>query len=522
MKQMNFKLLPALFLFSIAIHGCKAEEDHPVNPETEQGIGPNTLHGVITDNGKHPVPGVVVSDGFTCTQTQVDGSYRLEKNAHAYYVFYSLPEQYEVNLVDGLPSFFKTIEDGRQRYDFLLKSLAAVETDFHLFCIADPQVKSTSQIARFKNESVKDIRQHASTKATPCYGITLGDIVGDTPQYFPNMFSEMHRSFLGMPLFQLIGNHDHNKDAAGDREAQQKFMETFGPLNYSFNRGEVHIVAMDNILHAANGSNTDYRAGFTESQVRWLAADLDCVPKHKMVILCVHAPFDQGADSGGALVNKDLFYRDVLKLLAPFAEAHIMAGHTHNCHNYLHNIDGKEIYEHDMGTICGAWWYSTICTDGCPNGYSVFSITGNTINNWYYKATRYDADFQIRMHRGRDVFTGGAPSWSLQYPYTTDDVIIANVWNADNRYWTVNLYENNVLTGRMNLYSGYDAWATAYHYGLGRTSSSYKANREHMFWLRLRDPNATDIKVEAIDKFGNKYYQTVITGPSPDDYPRYN
>lgn len=50
----------------------------------------------------------------------------------------------------------------------------AVETDFKLVCIADPQVQKDTDLARFKEESVPDIRAHVSTLEGPVYGHYAG------------------------------------------------------------------------------------------------------------------------------------------------------------------------------------------------------------------------------------------------------------------------------------------------------------------------------------------------------------
>ena len=79
------------------------------------------------------------------------------------------------------------------------------------------------------------------------YGITLGDIVFDTPDLWSNMKESMANRNL--PVFQTIGNHDHLQTETSDDNAAANFETQFGPRNYSFNRGDVHIVSMDNVLY---------------------------------------------------------------------------------------------------------------------------------------------------------------------------------------------------------------------------------------------------------------------------------
>lgn len=151
----------------------------------------------------------------------------------------------------------------------------------------------------------------------------------------------MQTDKVGLPLFQVMGNHDNkviavskdNYTVAHDIAAQRNFEYIFGPVNYSFDRGNVHIIAMDNIIFP---SHKDYSLGFRDDQVEWLRQDLSYVSKDKMVILCVHIPMRA---SGNQNVQA------VFELLKPFAEVHVMSGHTHYAENNVYDSH----YEHVHG-----------------------------------------------------------------------------------------------------------------------------------------------------------------------------
>ena len=149
-----------------------------------------------------------------------------------------------------------------------------------------------------------------------------------------------------VPFFQTIGNHDHLNETDNNVtttywKSIENFQKYFGPQNYSFNRGDVHIISMDNVLHGEQpdqGEDQEFAAGFYDWQFEWLKQDLSYVPKDKMVILCCHVPFR----SGSAYNHSDERYRqEVLELLAGYAEAHLMIGHTHYNENYIHTVNGK-------------------------------------------------------------------------------------------------------------------------------------------------------------------------------------
>ena len=383
--------------------------------------GNTTLYGLVTDTSGNPVPGVVVSDGYGCVETDANGVYQMERYKKARFVHYSTPAGYAVNTsADNYPLFYAEIvhKNIADRHDFVLTPLPAPESDFTLVCIADPQCSTTAEISRYVNETIPDIEATADAykaKGTPVYGITLGDIVFDTPDLWSNMKESMANRNL--PVFQTIGNHDHLQTETSDDNAAANFETQFGPRNYSFNRGDVHIVSMDNVLYEGKKK---YKGGITDKQLEWLRQDLSHVDKDKLVIFCAHIPF-----RGGTSVTDESHenYDGVLDLLSGFSEAHIMIGHTHYHQKYIHKRNGKTILEHVHGAACGAWWTANICADGTPNGYGVYEISGNTIANQYYKSTNKEAGYQIRAYSATQVFGKSGSltfGWAANSPAMND------------------------------------------------------------------------------------------------------
>ena len=90
-----------------------------------------------------------------------------------------------------------------------------------------------------------------------------------------------------VPFFQTIGNHDHLNETDNNVtttywKSIENFQKYFGPQNYSFNRGDVHIISMDNVLHGEQpdqGEDQEFAAGFYDWQFEWLKQDLSYVPK---------------------------------------------------------------------------------------------------------------------------------------------------------------------------------------------------------------------------------------------------
>lgn len=508
------------------------------------------VSGTITYTDGTPAADVAVSDGFTVVKTDSNGKYSLNPHKDCWYIYYSIPENCQVSINDfGQPCFYTKFDRAVSTYDFTLTKLAAVENKFTLFCLADPQCKDDYDEAtngrngdRFKNESVPDIKAHAATMTTPCYGVTLGDIVysegnRNNEAFMPTMRDYMAADKIGMPIFQTIGNHDYTffsgnypiyadeTSSTFNMKAQRAFETVFGPINYSWNRGNAHIISMRNMHWSKNtdASGSSYSLSFTDLQVEWLRQDLALVPKDKLIIFCVHIPMlNQSAVSA------------VTVLLQQFPNCHIMSGHTHYMRNEPTRTEG--IYEHVHAAVSGQWWWSNINGDGVPNGYGVYEIEGNKIVNGYYKGVNKgmnDRDYQIRLYRGNLKAGTEQRSFNLMHG---NNVIIANVFNASPK-WKVEIFADGVSEGEMtfikekkyqyhNQYddrsifsqdipedSCQDWWAIGYHIGvIKRETSGYYVNNFHMYKHTLQNKDATEIRVEATDEFGRKYVQTKITG----------
>jgi hypothetical protein len=498
------------------------------------------ISGTLRSTDGKGIAGVIVSDGFTCVTTDAKGRYKMTTSSDAVHVFYSIPSAYKVNVKDGHPDFYQRLEAGVKKYDFTLTPNPTEEKQFRLLMVADPQAQCEFHVKRFERETVPDIRAYVDAQTLPCYGVTLGDVVYTEGKHKTNKFMEPMRRAMGydnshLLFFQTIGNHDFNEPpvtldkgtSTYNLAYQRAFEKVFGPVNYSWNRGDVHIVSMKDYIADDNPKKFRYHKEygnpcFTDEQLEWLRQDLAAVPKNKMVILCLHI----------GLYNRMKKNVDAVRdLIAQFDEAHIMIGHTHFM-NHKVNEDG--VFEHVHAAASGAFWWSCLNGDGVPNGYAIYDVDGAHIKNWWYKGTGHDISYQIRMYRGDAEF--GGEFEKFKYPYT-HDTVLANVFMADPA-WKVYLYEDGELTGEMERIpvtkdsvpeadSSRDWYAVGYHLGvIGRSygdvtdcqskwngggRKGYLTGCNHMYRLKLKNPNAKQIKVVAEDTNGNVYEQTKFT-----------
>ena len=515
-----------------------------------------------------PISNVAISDGFSVVTTDNEGLYMMKPSSDTWYIYYSVPANCEVVRYIHGPKFYTRYSKDVKEYSFELKLLpdGKPEEKFALLTFADPQVSSSTGLNRFTKEAIPAIKAYAKELSAemPVYGITLGDVIsnstsdehnynpntrGNASSYMEKMREAMRPSTVGFPIFQVMGNHDCNyfgghdplvPDATSSTtniKAQREFESTFGPINYSCNRGDVHIVGMRDIYYTTDWTTRNYQTGFLKEQYEWLKQDLALVPKDKMVVLCVHIPLFGSVSKSG---ESGHYVKEVHQLLNEFKEAHVISGHTHYQRNYEHTT--YKIFEHNMGTVCGTWWSSNICGDGTPNGYGVFIGEGNTFTNWYYMGYHEGMnkpENQLRLHRGNAI-TGAKrqpnakdPNGTGYYSYNfADDVILANVYNADSK-WKIEVYEDDVKTGEMKKIASksvsydklvgsytmddprqiadgtvapYDMWSVGIQVGeLNRVGSNGSwIQCYHLYQYKLQNPNAK-VKVVAIDRFGNRY-----------------
>ncbi|MCP9753362.1 calcineurin-like phosphoesterase family protein [Ferruginibacter sp. HRS2-29] len=453
----------------------------------------NIISGKVSSKGKG-IANVVVSDGYNVVKTGSDGSYRFTANRGARFVHVSLPSGYQVPHEKGIARFYKKIEAGniRQVANFDLEK--GSEDDKHAFIVwGDTQIQSEKDAELLKTISAPDTKACITTLGNlPVHGIGCGDLVFDKFELFEDYKEAV--AITGIPYFQLIGNHDMDYTARTDEGSQATYESHFGPTWYSFNRGKIHYVVLDDVFFI--GLAHRYIGYLTETQLSWLEKDLRHVAAGTTVVVCLHIPTWNGvkvskgakeADLGGMVSNREALYA----LLKDY-KVHIMSGHTH----YNENWEKGNIMEHNHGTVCGAWWTGPVCGDGTPNGYGVYTVDGDNIS-WYYKSVGFDKTHQLSVYGKNSVKEKPA-------------AVMANVWNYDPA-WKVEWLEDGVNKGSMEQYSGQDPQAVALYLGPQLPAKHTWVEpviTNHLF-IATPSETAKEIVVKATDRFGNVYTESI-------------
>src|SRR5690606_10512362 len=129
------------------------------------------------------------------------------------------------------------------------KKLKKNDTKHHFIVWADPQVRTKADVKQMLETSVPDVQNLVKNMGEDAliHGITVGDIVWDNHKLIPDYTEAVKR--MGIPFFQALGNHDMDYRQGGDETSDRSFKLNYGPTYYSFNRGKVHYVILDDVRY---------------------------------------------------------------------------------------------------------------------------------------------------------------------------------------------------------------------------------------------------------------------------------
>jgi hypothetical protein len=266
---------------------------------------------------------------------------------------------------------------------------------FQAILFGDPQPRNQKEVDFIAHDIVEEL---IGTEAV--FGVTLGDIAFNDL----NTMEPLNRTIalLGIPWYNVIGNHDINQDARNRQHANETYERIYGPSYYSFDYGPAHFLVLDDInwLIDDTTGKFHYVGGFGPDQIAFIQRDLELVPEDQMVVLMMHIPLEGVGD-------RQQVYRLIEQ--RPFCIS--ISGHTHfQEHRFITSDDGwrgPQPHHHIINvTVCGSWWSGVpdergiphaLMSDGAPNGYSLIEFDGHEYRLEYVPAGR-PRDYQMQIH----------------------------------------------------------------------------------------------------------------------------
>lgn len=388
------------------------------------------------DHNEKGIENVAVSNGVDVVLTDKRGRYSLSIQDDQT-VFVIKPRGYQVPLNErNLPQFYyhhkpagspttykyqgvKPTGKLPKELNFSLQQQA--ETDsFDILVFGDPQPYTEKELDYFKRGIVNEVKNN---RKNAVFGISLGDLVGDNLN-LQKPYAEVMKE-IGLPWYNVMGNHDMNYEATEDHLSDETFESNFGPANYSFNYGNVHFIILDNILYPDPRTKKGYWGGFRADQLRFIENDLKLVDQNKLIVVSFHIPLNHKNEN--TFRNADR--QKLFALLSPFSNVLLLSAHTHLQQQLFYGKkDGwngiKELHEYNAATTSGDWYSGTkdeaglpasTMRDGTPKGYSFLSFKDNQYDI-KYKSFGKEDDYQIRLYVPKVI----------PFPSKTSAKIVAN------------------------------------------------------------------------------------------------
>ena len=376
----------------------------------------------LLDEGEVGLANVRVSNGASVVLTDATGRYRLAADEQTIIFItkpsnyaipvnqHMLPQFYYIHQPDGSPAGmrYKGIEPtGPLPAEINFPLIERSENkQFEALLFADTQPQTTRELDYIRDDVVAEL-----VGSDAAFGMTMGDIMFDDLSMLPRYNAIISK--IGIPWYNVPGNHEINFESPNDRYSLETFKKFFGPPYFAFEYADALFVVLDNIDYKGGGEadpadvrgNGGYEARISRSQLQWLAEELKHVEKERLVFIATHAPL--GSENGSyATDNRERLFR----LLAGRPNLYSVAGHTHTTdHVYFDKDDGfagpGKFHHHVLATVSGAWWSGPFDErgiavsdqrDGTPNGYHILEVDSTDVAV-RFKGAGKPADYQMRI-----------------------------------------------------------------------------------------------------------------------------
>lgn len=380
----------------------------------------------LKDKNEKGIVNVPVSNGRDVVLTDKTGGYSIPIQEHDV-IFVIKPSEYNFPLNElNLPQFYYIHKpNGSPEFNYrgaaptgpLPRSVdfpllpAEYSGNFTILAFGDPQPYNLKEVGFFERKIVEELKNSTDF----AFGITLGDNVGDNLDLFEPLNQVTSR--VGIPWFNVIGNHDINFDALQPEMADETFTATYGPSTYAMNFGKVHFINLNNVIYPSPGSFGRYIGGIREDQFRFIENSLKLVPKDHLVVIFMHIHMFDVPEWGETFRHSDR--QKLFELLKGYPHTLSLSAHMHTQrHHFFDKSQGwmqdNPHHHFNVGTTSGNWWSGELdekglpdatMQDGTPNGYATITFKGNQYEIDYF-VSGASKDYKMNIHAPQVVPQG--------------------------------------------------------------------------------------------------------------------
>ena len=416
--------------------------------------------------------GVLVSNGRDIAVTGADGRYTLPLPDEATIFVVkpagfmppleaqtNLPRFYRHHQPKGSPADLNLTFEGLAptgplpaSVDFALRRQDEPKA-FDAVLVTDPQPETGAEVDFIREDLIQ-----ALTGVNAKFGLTAGDIMFDDLSLYPRSNAIM--GAIGLPWWNVGGNHDLNFEAPNRKYSRETFKRVFGPNYYAFFYAQALFLMLDDVNYlgpdpARPRGAGKYEGRLDEAQLAFVRNVLAHTPDDTLIVVVMHIPIRTFLDDEP---YQNLQNREALFSLFEGRRFTVsFAGHTHTTeHHYFDAADGWKgaapLHQHILTTLSGSWWSgpfdhrgvpSADSRDGTPNGFHILSVDGLSYKTRFVPAKEPDGrqmrlSILSRFHGvGRDADRDFRQVRLLGSPVPRDalsaSTLIANVFDGGER-----------------------------------------------------------------------------------------
>jgi hypothetical protein len=291
------------------------------------------------------IAGVLVSNGRDVAVTGPDGRYTLSLPDEAT-IFVIKPAGFmpPIEPLTNLPRFYRHHQPKGSPAELNLRFEGLAPTGplpasvdfplrrqdepkaFSVVLVTDPQPETGAEVDFIREDLIQAL---AGVDAK--FGLTAGDVMFDDLSLYPRSNAIM--GTIGLPWWNIGGNHDLNLEAPDRKYSRETFKRVFGPNYYAFFYGQTLFLMLDDVNYLGPdphkvGGGGKYEGRLDQRQLEFVRNVLAHTPDDTLIVMVMHIPINTFLDNEPYqnLQDRDAFF--ALFEGRPYTVS--FAGHTYD------------------------------------------------------------------------------------------------------------------------------------------------------------------------------------------------